>query len=93
MSSSNAQYSGAVSEFFTPMEFPDVDVPKLRRKLSHHNLDEALAKLQQILANNFLLEDSLSQLDNSNLQFAVTEVEGMLTSIIDNVESNSEIRR
>ncbi|ENN74668.1 hypothetical protein YQE_08785, partial [Dendroctonus ponderosae] len=95
--------SGSDTQCQTPLELPyfaepkaHFDVPKLPRKLSHHNLDEALARLQQILANNFSLDDSLSQLDNSNLQYAVTEVEGMLTSIIDNVESsrcNSALKR
>ncbi|XP_050294768.1 dystrophin-like [Anthonomus grandis grandis] len=57
-------------------------------KLSHTGLDEALAKLQQILANNFSLEESLEHMDNTNLKFAVNEVEGMLNSIIDTVESS-----
>lgn len=57
-------------------------------KVLHNDLDEALARLQQILANNFSLEDSMNHLDNTNLKFAVNEVEGMLTSIIDNVESS-----
>ncbi|XP_066245861.1 dystrophin-like [Euwallacea similis] len=65
-----------------------IAIPNSSVKVLHNDLDEALAKLQQILANNFSLEDSLSHLDNSNLKFAVTEVEGMLTSIIDNVESS-----
>ncbi|XP_022911861.2 dystrophin-like [Onthophagus taurus] len=53
----------------------------------HNDLDEALAKLQQILANNFTLDESLGSIDNGELKNAVTEVEGMLTSLIDNVES------
>lgn len=53
-----------------------------------NDLDEALAKLQQILANNFSLDDSLCHIDNANLKHAVCEVEGMLTSIIDSVESS-----
>lgn len=52
----------------------------------HNDLDEALAKLQQILANNFSLDESLCHIDNVNLKHAVSEVEGMLTSIIDSVE-------
>lgn len=52
----------------------------------HNDLDEALAKLQQILANNFSLDESLCHIDNANLKHAVSEVEGMLTSIIDSVE-------
>ncbi|KAJ8963450.1 hypothetical protein NQ318_018932 [Aromia moschata] len=54
----------------------------------HSDLDDALAKLQQILANNFSLDESLGHIDNSNLKFAVSEVEGMLTSFIDGVESS-----
>ncbi|KRT83448.1 hypothetical protein AMK59_4623 [Oryctes borbonicus] len=54
----------------------------------HNDLDDALAKLQQILANNFTLDESLGSLDNGQLKNAVTEVEGMLTSLIDNVESS-----
>ncbi|KAJ8973910.1 hypothetical protein NQ317_000454 [Molorchus minor] len=54
----------------------------------HNDLDDALAKLQQILANNFSLDRSLGPIDNGNLKYAVSEVEGMLTSIIDNVESS-----
>ncbi|CAH2014137.1 unnamed protein product [Acanthoscelides obtectus] len=58
-----------------------------------NDLDEALVKLQQILANNFSLDESLGPVDNTNLKYAVSEVEGMLTSIIDNVESSrSSIR-
>lgn len=73
---------------------------------THNDLDEALAKLQQILANNFILDgdfcyyyflllkknslfvvlESLGNIDNGQLKCAVTEVEGMLTSLIDNVE-------
>ncbi|KAG5872462.1 hypothetical protein JTB14_024043 [Gonioctena quinquepunctata] len=52
----------------------------------HNDLDEALAKLQQILANNFSLDESLGHIDNTNLKYAVSEVEGMLTSFIDTVE-------
>ncbi|KAF7279931.1 hypothetical protein GWI33_006601 [Rhynchophorus ferrugineus] len=65
-----------------------VCAPRSPVKLLHNDLDEALAKLQQILANNFSLEDSLSPMDNCHLKYAVNEVEGMLTSIIDNVESS-----
>ncbi|KAK9727922.1 WW domain [Popillia japonica] len=54
----------------------------------HSDLDDALAKLQQILANNFTLDESLGSLDNGQLKNAVTEVEGMLTSLIDNVEGS-----
>ncbi|RZC39097.1 dystrophin, isoform E-like [Asbolus verrucosus] len=68
----------------------------------HNDLDDALAKLQQILANNFTLDgnadrilnskivvaESLGSIDNSHLKHAVSEVEGMLTSFIDNVESS-----
>nr|CAI5848460.1 unnamed protein product [Callosobruchus analis] len=54
----------------------------------HNELDEALVKLQQILANNFSLDESLGHVDNTNLQYAVSEVEGMLTSIIDSVETS-----
>ncbi|XP_060518294.1 dystrophin-like isoform X2 [Cylas formicarius] len=61
-------------------------IPKSPVKVLHNDLDEALAKLQQILANNFSMEESLGPMDNTNLKCAVTEVEGMLTSIIDNVE-------
>jgi len=53
----------------------------------HSDLDEVLAKLQQILANNFMLDESLGNTDNGQLKSAVTEVEGMLTSLIDGVES------
>lgn len=66
----------------------DIFVKKSPVKLLHNDLDEALARLQQILANNFSLEDSLNPMDNTNLKYAVTEVEGMLTSIIDNVETS-----
>ncbi|XP_017776490.1 PREDICTED: dystrophin-like [Nicrophorus vespilloides] len=52
------------------------------------DLDDALIKLQQILANNFSLDESLGNVDNFQLKNAVTEVEGMLSSIIDNVECN-----
>lgn len=65
-----------------------LNVPKSPVKVLHNDLDDALAKLQQILANNFTMEDSLTNLDNTHLKYAVTEVEGMLTSIIDNVESS-----
>ncbi|XP_030766334.1 dystrophin-like [Sitophilus oryzae] len=71
-----------------PEVFTTVSAPRSPVKLLHNDLDEALAKLQQILANNFSLEDSLNPMDNCNLKYAVTEVEGMLTSIIDNVESS-----
>ncbi|KAF5275373.1 hypothetical protein FQA39_LY06830 [Lamprigera yunnana] len=54
----------------------------------HSDLDEVLAKLQQILANNFMLDESLGGSDNGQLKNAVTEVEGMLTSLIDGVEIN-----
>ncbi|KAJ8936628.1 hypothetical protein NQ314_012244 [Rhamnusium bicolor] len=54
----------------------------------HNDLDDALAKLQQILANNFSLDESLGHIDNSNLKYAVSEVEGMLTSFIDSVETS-----
>lgn len=54
----------------------------------HNDLDEVLAKLQQILANNFMLDESLGCADNGQLKHAVTEVEGMLTSLIDGVEIN-----
>ncbi|XP_056629999.1 dystrophin-related protein 2-like isoform X1 [Diorhabda sublineata] len=54
----------------------------------HNNLDEALAKLQQILANNFCLDESLGHIDNTNLKYAMSEVEGMLTSFIDTVENS-----
>ncbi|KYB26277.1 Dystrophin-1-like Protein [Tribolium castaneum] len=54
----------------------------------HNDLDDALAKLQQILANNFTLDESLGAIDNNHLKHAVSEVEGMLTSFIDNVESS-----
>jgi hypothetical protein len=54
----------------------------------HNDLDDALAKLQQILANNFTLDESLGNVDNNHLKHAVSEVEGMLTSFIDNVESS-----
>ncbi|KAJ3649917.1 hypothetical protein Zmor_021633 [Zophobas morio] len=54
----------------------------------HNDLDDALAKLQQILANNFTLDESLGTIDNDHLKHAVSEVEGMLTSFIDNVESS-----
>nr|CAH7756584.1 unnamed protein product [Callosobruchus chinensis] len=59
---------------------PTSDKKSPARKF-HNDLDEALVKLQQILANNF-------SLDESNLQYAVSEVEGMLTSIIDSVETS-----
>ncbi|KAF2897378.1 hypothetical protein ILUMI_08792 [Ignelater luminosus] len=52
----------------------------------HNDLDEVLAKLQQILANNFMLDEALGGCDNGQLKSAVTEVEGMLTSLIDGVE-------
>ncbi|XP_031354273.1 dystrophin-like [Photinus pyralis] len=52
----------------------------------HNDLDEVLAKLQQILANNFMLDEALGGSDNGQLKNAVTEVEGMLTSLIDGVE-------
>lgn len=54
----------------------------------HNDLDDALAKLQQILANNFSLDESLGHIDNTNLKYAVSEVEGMLTSFIDGVETS-----
>ncbi|KAF5304902.1 hypothetical protein FQR65_LT00786 [Abscondita terminalis] len=54
----------------------------------HSDLDDVLAKLQQILANNFMLDESLGSADNGQLKNAVTEVEGMLTSLIDGVEIN-----
>ncbi|XP_018566008.1 dystrophin-related protein 2-like [Anoplophora glabripennis] len=54
----------------------------------HNDLDDALAKLQQILANNFSLDESLGHIDNTNLKYAVSEVEGMLTSFIDSVETS-----
>ncbi|XP_028131995.2 dystrophin-like [Diabrotica virgifera virgifera] len=54
----------------------------------HSDLDEALAKLQQILANNFCLDESLGHIDNTNLKYAMSEVEGMLTSFIDTVENS-----
>ncbi|GLV40563.1 Dystrophin [Carabus blaptoides fortunei] len=53
-----------------------------------HDLDAVLDKLQQILANNFSLDDSLSSADNDQLQEAVSEMEGMLTSLIDGVETS-----
>lgn len=65
--------------------------PKPHENLSENgqtDLDEALAKLQQILANNLVLDESLGSVDNGQLKCAVTEVEGMLTTIIDNVESS-----
>ncbi|CAG9765908.1 unnamed protein product [Ceutorhynchus assimilis] len=68
-------------------EQPKSAISKSPVKLLQNDLDEALARLQQILANNFSLEDSFN-MDNFNLKYAVTEVEGMLTSIIDNVESS-----
>ncbi|KAK9880537.1 hypothetical protein WA026_011774 [Henosepilachna vigintioctopunctata] len=52
------------------------------------DLDDALAKLQQILANNFTLDESLGSYDNGQLKYAVSEVEGMLTSFIDTVETS-----
>ncbi|KAL1512645.1 hypothetical protein ABEB36_002204 [Hypothenemus hampei] len=66
----------------------NLNIPQTPVKILHNDLDAALVQLQQILANNFSLEDSLYNLDNTNLKTAVTEVEGMLTSIIDNVESS-----
>lgn len=69
-----------------------IQIDKLPRKSParefQNDLDEALAKLQQILANNFSLDDSICHIDNINLKHAVTEVEGMLTSIIDSVENS-----
>lgn len=55
----------------------------------HSDLDEVLAKLQQILANNFMLDESLGGNDNDQLKSAVNEVEGMLSSLIDGVENNT----
>lgn len=37
---------------------------------------------------SYLLIESLGSLDNGQLKNAVTEVEGMLTSLIDNVEGS-----
>lgn len=54
----------------------------------HNDLDEALAKLQQILANNFSLDESISQIDNYGLKSTVDEVEDILTNFIDTVESS-----
>lgn len=65
---------------------PQKSVRKSPIREFHNDLDEALAKLQQILANNFSLDESLCHIDNVNLKHAVSEVEGMLTSIIDSVE-------
>ncbi|CAG9854527.1 unnamed protein product [Phyllotreta striolata] len=59
-----------------------------KTKAFHNDLDEALAQLQQILANNVSLDDSLTSIDNSQLKSAMTEVEGMLTSFIDTVENS-----
>lgn len=54
----------------------------------HNDLDEALAKLQQILANNFSLDESISQVENSGLKSTVDEVEDILTNFIDTVETS-----
>ncbi|XP_044745432.1 dystrophin-related protein 2-like [Coccinella septempunctata] len=59
----------------------------LGRKM-HTDLDKALVKLEQILANNFTLDESLVNYDNGQLKYAVSEVEGMLTSFIDTVETS-----
>ncbi|XP_065167889.1 dystrophin-related protein 2-like isoform X2 [Atheta coriaria] len=55
------------------------------------DLDDALAKLQQILANNFSLDESLGSMDNGQLKTAVNEVEGVLSSIIDTAEYTGKL--
>lgn len=74
-----------------PSQCPDIFTNKsslfLGRKM-HTDLDKALVKLEQILANNFTLDESLVNYDNGQLKYAVSEVEGMLTSFIDTVETS-----
>ncbi|PNF36108.1 hypothetical protein B7P43_G12764 [Cryptotermes secundus] len=61
--------------------------PKQKLKELHGDLDATLQKLQEILASNFLLEESFSSRDNTQLQQGAQEVEDLITGLIRSVES------
>lgn len=86
---SSSNMSGASSSTFIPCNSTNpLNKTNGPVREMQHDLDAVLDKLQQILANNFSLDDSISTTDNDQLQEAVTEMEGMLTSLIDGVETS-----